>query len=132
MLFISSSISTESLCLIIFIFESLIFTLNLPKKLCCLDGHSCDAEVDLGFNMYARVRFRLKDFDTSEIHRPKDKEELEHGLLAKELVESLILNKTITLKTYKEAVYNRWEADCILDDSRSLKDVLTSAQMQKR
>jgi micrococcal nuclease len=97
-----------------------------------VDGDTFDAEVDLGFNMFARVRFRLKDFDTSEIHRPKDKEELAHGLLAKELVESLILNKTVTLNTYKEAAYNRWEADCILDNSRSLKDVLTEAQMQKR
>jgi len=96
-----------------------------------VDGDTFDAEVDLGFNMFARVRFRLKDFDTSEIHRPKNKEELAHGLLAKELAESLILNKTVTLRTYKEAAYNRWEADCILDDSRSLKDVLTEAQMQK-
>ncbi len=96
-----------------------------------VDGDTFDAEVDLGFNMFARVRFRLKDFDTSEIHRPKNKEELAHGLLAKELVESLILNKTVTLRTYKEAAYNRWEADCVLLDGTDLKTRLIEAGLQK-
>jgi micrococcal nuclease len=101
------------------------------KVLKVVDGDTFDAEVDLGFNMFARVRFRLKGFDTPEVHRPKNKEELERGLAAKRLVESLILNKVVTLNTYKEAVYNRWEADCILPGGGSLKERLQDAGMAK-
>ena len=40
------------------------------KLIRCVDGDTFDAEVDLGFNTFARIRFRLLDIDTPERGQP--------------------------------------------------------------
>jgi len=101
------------------------------KILRVVDGDTFLAEVDLGFNLTAKLRFRLRGIDTPETFRPKTEAEKELGLKAKQFVAALISDKTVTLKTYKEGFYNRWEADCILADGSDLKAHLIQAGLVK-
>lgn len=53
-----------------------------------IDGDTIDLDVDLGFNIYHKHRFRLHGIDTPEI-RTKDLDEKERGILAYERLEEL-------------------------------------------
>lgn len=57
-----------------------------------VDGDTFDAKVELGFNVFVDMRFRLADVDTPEIYRPESNEEYKKGIRAKEYVEEQILN----------------------------------------
>lgn len=96
-----------------------------------VDGDTFDAEVDLGFTCNVKVRFRLRGFDAPEIYRPKTDEEEQRGLIARDRVIDLINNQKIAIKSYKMGVYNRWEADVILPDGRSLAEVLIAEGLSK-
>ena len=50
----------------------------------CVDGDTVDADLDLGFHMTARIRFRLAGIDTPERGEPGYQEATEH-------LESLLL-----------------------------------------
>lgn len=105
-----------------------------------VDGDTFDASVQLGFNIQANVRFRLQDIDTPEVSKAKTPEEKAAGILAREFVKTTILNKEVTIKSFKpngqqgkivEAVYSRWEAAVILSDGSSLKDLLIKEGLVK-
>lgn len=96
-----------------------------------LDGDTFDAIIDLGFHITFQLRVRLRGIDCAETYHPVNNLEREHGLQAKTLAESLIGNKIVILRTVLDSVYNRYEADVILEDGRSLKDILLENKMQK-
>ena len=88
------------------------------KILRIVDGDTFDAIADLGFGITSTQRFRLKGVDTPETWRPSSEAEATHGKLATEYVRSLIENKTVLLKTYKDrASFGRYIADLWLLDS---------------
>lgn len=71
------------------------------------DGDSITVDIDLGFYMWMRnQKVRLLGIDTPEIRG----EEREQGLVARDRVRELILNKDIILKSYKDKTgkYGRW------------------------
>lgn len=75
-----------------------------------VDGDTYDVAVDLGFNIYHKIRLRLKGVNTPEIFGAQASEE---GKKATEFVRGLIENKDIQITTYKAqpSTFNRYEAD---------------------
>lgn len=82
-----------------------------------VDGDTIYADVDLGFHILTKQKFRLLGIDTPEIYRPLNEKELAHGREAKRFLESLILNKFVIIQTKKTGKYGRWLADVYLDDN---------------
>ncbi len=80
-----------------------------------VDGDTIDAEVDVGFMMTAKIRFRLYGLDTMETN-DKDPAKKELGLKAKQLLTQLLTGKQAVLHTYKTDKYGRWLAEIYLDD----------------
>ena len=56
-----------------------------------VDGDTCDAMIDLGFNTWVKRRIRFKGIDTWE-SRTRDLEEKKKGLEAKAYVKDLLEN----------------------------------------
>jgi micrococcal nuclease len=73
-----------------------------------VDGDTLDAMVDLGFNVWIKVRVRLAGIDAFE-NRTRDKEEKKKGIAAKErLIEVLkSSNNEFSLKSYGVGKFGR-------------------------
>lgn len=98
-----------------------------------VDGDTIDATVDLGFNMNANIRFRIRNIDTPELYRPRNDAEYQHALAAKLFVEATIPVGTVfNLTSYKEGAFNRWEADIKLLDGRDLAEQLIKEGFEKK
>ena len=69
----------------------------------CVDGDTINLEIFLGFNVTVTERVRLLGIDTPETYGvKKGSEEYKAGMLAKEELERLILNKDILIVTEKD------------------------------
>ena len=77
-----------------------------------VDGDTLIIDVDVGFCITIRQRFRLKDINAYEIKDPNGK-----GIEARKRVEQLISEKgpVVLLKTYKEEKFGRYLAEVILE-----------------
>jgi endonuclease YncB( thermonuclease family) len=78
-----------------------------------IDGDTIDADVDLGFDVWIKTRFRLLGIDTPETYGvKKDSAEYAAGMLAKARTTELLLNKEIVLVTEKDRTekYGRYLA----------------------
>lgn len=84
-----------------------------------VDGDTYDILVDCGFSIYHRIRVRLRGVDTPEIFGPKA---CEAGRIAKQHVETSILDREVQVRTYKKTAtsYNRWEADVYFKEEGGL------------
>ena len=80
-----------------------------------VDGDTFDATVDLGFYVFTVVRFRLYGLDTMEIN-DKDPAKRALAMQAKLFLIDKVLNKYVTLQTYKTDKYGRWLAEVYLPD----------------
>ena len=91
-----------------------------------VDGDTVDLKVDLGFDIFTQMRFRLFGVDTPEI-RTKDLEEKEWGLRAKEFViQTFAENGNMcVVRTQKDAKekYGRYLATIVFGD-KSLNEML--------
>ena len=79
------------------------------KLLRVVDGDTCDAMIDLGFNTWVKKRIRFKGIDTWE-SRTRDLEEKKKGLAAKDYVKDLLENSDegkFVLKSYGVGKYGR-------------------------
>ena len=79
-----------------------------------VDGDTIDCDVDLGFYMTAKIRFRLARIDTPEV-RGVEKVE---GKIAKQWLIDLLdkHNNEVTIETEKTGKYGRWIAEIIIGD----------------
>jgi len=78
-----------------------------------VDGDTCDALIDLGFNTWVKKRIRFKGIDTWE-SRTRDLEEKKKGLIAKAYTKDLLENSDegkFVLKSYGVGKYGRVLAD---------------------
>ena len=93
-----------------------------------VDGDTVDMDVDLGFYMQGRIRFRLKGINTPEIfRRKKDSEEYLKGIEAKEFVEQRFRENEdhCMVVSTKTGAYGRWIGDIYFGDSEvSLSNAL--------
>ena len=74
-----------------------------------VDGDTCDALIDLGFDTWVKKRIRFKGVDTWE-SRTRNKEEKVKGLAAKEYTKDLLENSDegkFVLKSYGVGKYGR-------------------------
>ena len=74
-----------------------------------VDGDTCDAMIDLGFNTWVKKRIRFYGVDTWE-SRTRNLEEKKKGLAAKEFVKKLLENSDegkFVLKSYGVGKYGR-------------------------
>ena len=72
-----------------------------------VDGDTCDAMVDLGFNVKFKTRIRFHGVDTWEC-RTRNKEEKKKGLAAKEFTKNFLESeKTFLLKSHGVGKYGR-------------------------
>lgn len=72
-----------------------------------VDGDTIDAVVDLGFNIYTKIRFRLYGIDTPE-KTDKDPVVRISAMLATEFVRSALLDADVTIESKEKDKYGRW------------------------
>jgi micrococcal nuclease len=84
------------------------------------DGDTLRADIDLGFGVWIKNQsVRWLEIDTPELRG----EEREEGLAARDYVRSLILDKDVILKTYKDekGKYGRWLAEVYFIDTEIIE-----------
>ncbi len=64
-----------------------------------VDGDTIDLFIDLGFHLTLKERVRLLNINAPEI-RTKDLEEKSKGILAKDRLSELVLNKQVIIETH--------------------------------
>ena len=87
------------------------------------DGDTITAIIDLGFNTQTVQNLRLAGVDTPEVRGT----EREQGLVARDYLRELILNKEITVKTIKDKTgkYGRYLAIIYLEEENINELLLT-------
>ena len=83
------------------------------KLLRVVDGDTCDAMIDLGFDTWVKKRIRFKGVDCWE-SRTRDLDEKKKGLVAKAYTKDLLENSDegkFVLKSYGVGKYGRVLAD---------------------
>lgn len=79
------------------------------------DGDTITVDIDFGMNIWRRdVKLRLARIDTPELRG----EERPKGLLVRDYVRDLILNKYVIIKTIKDSTgkYGRYLAEVFIND----------------
>lgn len=93
------------------------------------DGDTCRIDVDLGMHVCVDGgghSFRLADIDTPELRG----DEREDGLIVRDYVRDLILDKDVVINTMKTGSYGRWlcwifvEGSSLIDSQTSLNEHL--------
>ena len=94
-----------------------------------IDGDTFDAVVDLGFYVNTLVRFRMYGIDTAEVN-DKDPAMRTLAMEAKLFCVDKLLNKSVTLQTYKTDKYGRWLAEAYLpNEEKSVNTQLLEANL---
>ena len=92
-----------------------------------VDGDTCDALIDLGFDTWVKKRIRFKGVDTWEC-RTRDKEEKVKGLAAKAYTRDLLENSDegkFALKSYGVGKYGRVLGELFVKGkTKSVNDLL--------
>lgn len=86
------------------------------------DGDTVTALVDLGFLHFQEMKLRLYGIDTPEL-RGSEKEE---GKKVRDIVRDMILDKEVTIRSYKDkqGKYGRYLANIILENGLDLNQWL--------
>ena len=92
-----------------------------------VDGDTCDALIDLGFNTWVKKRIRFKGVETWEC-RTRDLDEKKKGLAAKAFTKDLLENSDegkFVLKSYGVGKYGRVLADLFVKgNDKSINQLL--------
>lgn len=89
------------------------------KCISVIDGDTILADISLGFDVWVKQRIRLLGIDTPETYGvKKDSEEYAAGMLAKNRVIDLLLNKEMLIVTEKDKTekYGRYLATVYVDN----------------
>ena len=97
------------------------------------DGDTITVRVDLGFGVHIVERIRLYGINTPEVRGP----ERERGIKSRDWLRTLILNKEILIKTYKDkkGKYGRYLADVFIENETgpvNVNDWLVKEQLAER
>jgi micrococcal nuclease len=97
------------------------------KLIRVVDGDTCDALIDLGFDTWVKKRIRFKGVDTWEC-RTRDKEEKVKGLAAKAFTKDLLENSDegkFLLKSHGVGKYGRVLGELFVKGyEKSINDLL--------
>lgn len=94
------------------------------------DGDTITVDIDLGFGVWLKKqKIRLARIDTPEIKG----DERAMGLIARDRVRELIMDKDVTIRTKKDkkGKYGRWIAEVIYDNI-NLNDQLLQENLAKQ
>ena len=80
-----------------------------------IDGDTCDALIDLGFDTYVKKRLRFYGVDTWE-SRTRNLEEKKKGLAAKDRLKELLSSDTFILQSHGVGKYGRCLGELFVDD----------------
>ena len=92
------------------------------KLIKVIDGDTVDLMVDLGFDMWHKIRVRLDGINTPE-SRTRDKKEKKLGLEAKEFTKNFLTGKEIIVHTNKQGKFGRFLANLYVN-GQNLADAL--------
>ncbi len=77
------------------------------------DGDTITVDIDLGFEVWLKgQKLRLIGIDTPEVRGPERPE----GILARDALRSMILNKKVRIKSYGRGKYGRWLSEVFIED----------------
>lgn len=80
-----------------------------------VDGDTIDVSVDLGFNIYHKMRMRLLRINTPEMNSSIEAQR-KIAKEAKEFVANRILGKSIIIQSFKSDSFGRWLAEIWYND----------------
>lgn len=75
-----------------------------------IDGDTLDVTIDLGFRIVTVQRLRLLRLDAPDMKDP-DEERRSKAIAAKELIERVVKDKTVTIQTAKSDMFGRYLAE---------------------
>lgn len=87
-----------------------------------IDGDTIEADVDLGFYITMRLRFRFLGIDTPELNS-KVAAERETALKAKAFTEAALAGATLVLRTEKADSFGRWLATVLYTTNGMTKNL---------
>ena len=94
------------------------------KVLNVVDGDTIDVSIDLGLQIYSLQRIRLYGIDTPERGQP--------GFLeAADRLKQLILDKNVTIKTYKTSKYGQYLGEIEFDGIHINQMMITEGHAKK-
>ena len=91
-----------------------------------VDGDTCDAYIDLGFDVSVKKRIRFMGVDTWE-SRTRDLEEKKKGLAAKEYTKEMLSKNEgeFTIKSHGVVKYGRVRGELFIEgEDKSLNELL--------
>jgi micrococcal nuclease len=102
------------------------------KLIKVVDGDTLDLEVDLGFDVNVKMRFRLAGIDTPEL-KSKDATERLTALEAKQFVQDFLANKPLKVLTSKDKQekYGRYLATVFVVGGENLNVALLDNKLAK-
>jgi micrococcal nuclease len=86
-----------------------------------VDGDTCDIDVDLGFSIKTKLRFRLHGINTPEHGQP--------GYAAAKEFLTKYLNQPVTLQVTKLDKYGRYLAVILTSEGLSVNQMLLDASL---
>lgn len=96
-----------------------------------IDGDTIECNVDLGFSIFSKIRFRLYGIDTPE-KNSKIIELREIANKATEFVKGAIDGKTITIQSTEKDKYGRWLGIVHIDSTQAtLNEQLIALNLAK-
>ena len=95
----------------------------------CVDGDTVDLMVDLGFDMWHKIRVRLAGINTPE-SRTRDLKEKALGLEAKEFTQNFLKGKEIIVHTNKQGKFGRFLANLTVG-GHDLAEALIEANLAR-
>jgi len=100
------------------------------KVLDVYDGDTFTLLIDIGFKIYLNEKCRLMGLNCPEV-ATRDLNEKAFGFEVRDYVKELILDKEITIRTYKEGKFGRYLIDLYLEDGTKLNDLLIEKKYAK-
>lgn len=97
-----------------------------------VDGDTFDADVDLGFKIWVKMRFRLYGLDTPELNSKDEAERGQAGAAMRRL-QGLIQGKTLKLHSIKDKQekYGRYLARIFTEEGNDVAAILISEGLGK-
>ena len=96
-----------------------------------IDGDTVDLEVDLGFNMKKRERFRLDGYDTPETWNPITEAERRGGERCKEYLVKLTKRGPLVIQSLYKGIYGRMGGRLFYWDSENQCAICINELMQQ-
>jgi len=103
------------------------------KVIRVVDADTVDAELDLGFGIIMKQRFRIDGYDAPETYHPRNEAEKIHGKKATTRAIQLLTEEELIFITSKTpGIYGRYGAQIILKDGRYFGNVMIEEGFSKK